>query len=676
MKLRRNRKTLTVASVSAAVEEKAEERQVENPAEDEEEDDRGSWGNQCEFILSCLGFAIGFGNVWRFPYLCYKNGGAVFLIPYLTMLVFAGLPMFFLELALGQYVALGPTSLYPQLSPLFGGLGIAMPIISYYVSVYFDIIMAWSFYYIFYSFTSELPWGTCDNDFNTAQCASVFDIQGCRDNNVTINYYNGTCLSTKDMCAVAGLDMYNETYCGTADNLVSPSVAVGRVSSAEEFYENGMLGVNEATWEEFGSLQWKLLGCVALGWILSGFGLVKGIKSTGKAVYFTSLFPYVVMTILLCFGLTLDGAHEGIEFYFLNVNTTKLAEVEVWQDAASQLFFSLGTSFGSLITLASYNKFSTNCMRDAMMISCLNCATSVYAGFVLFSILGSLAYELGVPVSEVVSSGSGLAFIAYPQAVLSMPPPQLWSILFFSMFVSIGLSSQFAMVETVNTAIYDRWPSLRQRKPLVVFCVCFSMFLLGLPMCFQGGMYLFELYNVYSAGLSVIVIAIVEVIVVNYIYGNSKFMHHIEKEMGIHVPVPLRLFWQITWMFITPVSLLFILVMSLISWAPAVYGDYVLPESAQAVGWVLCVTSVVFIPLYAIYVFFKSEHKGAALVRATPDMCPAKERNRRKKMNAQNFVYANPTFAPDTLERQTSGSSKPSAPPAVEEESSVAVSNF
>ena len=78
------------------------------------------------------------------------------------------------------------------------------------------------------------------------------------------------------------------------------------------------------------------------------------------------------------------------------------------------------------------------------------------------------------------------------------------------------------MVETVNTAIYDTWPVLRKKKPLVVFCVCLVMFLLGVPMCLQGGVYLFELFNQYSAGLSVIVLAAVETLVVNYVYGTKQ----------------------------------------------------------------------------------------------------------------------------------------------------------
>ena len=85
----------------------------------EEDEERGGWDNKCDFLLSAIGYAVGLGNVWRFPYLVYQNGGGSFLIPYTIMLFFAGLPMYFMELALGQYHGQGPTRLYGRLAPAF-----------------------------------------------------------------------------------------------------------------------------------------------------------------------------------------------------------------------------------------------------------------------------------------------------------------------------------------------------------------------------------------------------------------------------------------------------------------------------------------------------------------------------------------------------------------------------
>uniref|UniRef100_UPI00398F6D31 sodium- and chloride-dependent neutral and basic amino acid transporter B(0+)-like isoform X3 n=1 Tax=Pristiophorus japonicus TaxID=55135 RepID=UPI00398F6D31 len=198
---------------------------------------------------------------------------------------------------------------------------------------------------------------------------------------------------------------------------------------------------------ETGDVIWYLALCLLLAWLIVGMVLCKGIRSSGKVVYFTATFPYLVILLLLIRGATLEGAMNGIEYYIgRQSDFSKLSEAQVWKDAATQIFYSTSVAFGGITGLSSYNRFNNNCYRDAIIITLVNCSTSVFAGFATFAILGHIAYELQKSVSEVATSGFGLVFITYPSALALLPIPSLWSVLFFSMLITLGIDSQFALV--------------------------------------------------------------------------------------------------------------------------------------------------------------------------------------------------------------------------------------
>jgi len=85
-----------------------------------DEDKRDLWGHGFEFVLACIGYAVGLGNIWRFPYLCYQNGGGAFLVPYFVFVACAGAPLLFLEVGLGQFMSQGNISVW-NIVPIFKG---------------------------------------------------------------------------------------------------------------------------------------------------------------------------------------------------------------------------------------------------------------------------------------------------------------------------------------------------------------------------------------------------------------------------------------------------------------------------------------------------------------------------------------------------------------------------
>ncbi|XP_046366019.2 sodium- and chloride-dependent glycine transporter 1-like isoform X1 [Haliotis rufescens] len=584
-----------------------------------EKEERGSWGGRFEFFLSCLGYAIGLGNVWRFPYLCYRNGGATFLIPYVIMLVVAGLPLFFLELAVGQFASEGPITVW-KVSPAFHGIGVAMVTINGMVCIYYNVIITYAIYYMFVSFINldgSVPWESCGNPWNTNSCRTSYPPLHTMNETSKLDILSSE-LYNKD-CVVSLLgrisSMFNNTFTDFTQlnssmvlNDATKECRIRYTSPSAEYWERHVLRLHEADgFGDMGSISLKNAACLVVAWLIIFACIMKGIKSSGKVVYFTATFPYVILVVLLIRGLTLEGCEKGITFY-MTPQVHRLKEAKVWGDAATQIFFSLGAGFGSLLTMSSYNKFKNNCERDAVIVAIINCATSVFAGFAIFSLLGFMAHTTNQDVESVVDQGPGFAFIAYPEGIAQLPVSPLWAFLFFFMLLTLGIGTQFVMMETLISGVSDIFPRfLRKHKtPFTAIC-CLVGFLLGLPQVTKGGIYMLTLMDWYCGSYNVMLVALAEIICLMYVYplvgwfwprgGNRRsllpFMEDIEMMIG-HKPNP---YWVINWVFLTPVVIIFILIVSATQYTPANYGDYKFPPWAEGIGWWMVVAPVAMILL-------------------------------------------------------------------------------
>uniref|UniRef100_A0A8C8DW97 Transporter n=1 Tax=Oryzias sinensis TaxID=183150 RepID=A0A8C8DW97_9TELE len=517
---------------------------------------REKWASKLDFVLSVAGGFVGLGNVWRFPYLCYKNGGGAFLIPYFIFLFGGGLPVFFLEVALGQFTSEGGITCWEKLCPIFTGIGYASIVIVSLLNIYYIVILAWGVYYLF-----QLPWAKCKQPWNTERCIE------------------DTYRKNKTLWVAAN-----------ASNFTSP---------VTEFWEHNVLGISSGI-EEIGAVKWDLALCLLLVWVICFFCIWKGVKSTGKVVYITATFPFVMLIVLLIRGVTLPGAAAGIKFY-LYPNLDRLMDPEVWIDAGTQIFFSYAICLGAMTSLGSYNKYKYNCYRDCLLLGALNSGTSFVSGFAIFSVLGFMAQEQGVDIADVAESGPGLAFIAYPKAVTMMPIPTLWAILFFVMLLLLGLDSQFVEVEGQITSLVDLYPSfLRKgyRREVFIAIICCLSYLFGLTMVTKGGMYVFQLFDYYAAsGVCLLWVAFFECVAVAWVYGVDNFYDAIEDMIGYR-PNP---WMKWSWTVVTPLLCMGCFFFSLVKYKPLTYNKvYQYPDWAVGIGWTLALASMICIPMVRI----------------------------------------------------------------------------
>uniref|UniRef100_A0A8D0TAI5 Transporter n=1 Tax=Sus scrofa TaxID=9823 RepID=A0A8D0TAI5_PIG len=474
--------------------------------------ERETWGKKVDFLLSVIGYAVDLGNVWRFPYICYQNGGGAFLLPYTIMAIFGGIPLFYMELALGQYHRNGCISIWRKICPIFKGIGFAICVIAFYIASYYNTIMAWALYYLISSFTDQLPWTSCKNSWNTGNCTNYFS-----EDNVTWMLHS--------------------------------------TSPAEEFYTRHVLQMHRSKGlQDLGGISWQLALCIMLIFTIIYFSIWKGVKTSGKVVWVTATFPYIILSILLVRGATLPGAWRGVLFY-LKPNWQKLLETGVWVDAAAQIFFSLGPGFGVLLAFASYNKFNNNCYPS-------------------------------------------LLFITYAEAIANMPASTFFAIIFFLMLITLGLDSTFAGLEGVITAVLDEFPHFwSKRREWLALGVVITCFLGSLITLTFGGAYVVKLLEEFATGPAVLTVALIEAVAVFWFYGITQFCSDVKEMLGFSP----GWFWRICWVAISPLFLVFIICSFLMSPPQLWLFQYNYPQWSIILGYCIGTSSFICIPTYITY---------------------------------------------------------------------------
>lgn len=442
------------------------------------EERRDQWGTKLGFILAAIGSAIGLGNIWRYPYVAYDNGGGAFLLPYFIALATAGIPIVILEYALGNRSRRAGPFAYRSLSERWEWLGWWQVAVSFVISTYYMVILGWVLSYTYFSIGTQ--WG----------------------------------------------------------------------SDTEAFFTGNFLGVSDSFWS-VGGLQLKVLLPVVIMWAVVYWLLVRGV-SRGIELSSKILIPALVLMIVVIVirGVTLPGAAQGLNV-LLTPDFGELLNPQVWIAAYGQVFFSLSIAFSIMITYSSYLPRRSDLSNSGFIMALSNSGFEFLAALGVFSVLGFLAVQQDVAVSEVVTAGVGLAFIAFPQIINELPGlNSLFGFLFFGALLFAGLTSAVSILEAVISAVRDKFSLTRIRA---INYVCGLAFLISLIYVTGGGLYYLDTIDHFINNYGLVLSGLIEVILVAWVVRQLRTLQRYINDSSY---VRIGSWWIISLTLITPVLLI------------------------------------------------------------------------------------------------------------------------
>ena len=439
------------------------------------------WGSNIAFVLAMIGSAVGLGNIWRYPYVLYSNGGGAFYIPYLVAVLTLAIPFLILEYGVGYNYQSSFTKAIIKLKPKLEIYGWILPVVVFIMTVYYSTIMGWDGIYLVLSFFKG--WGADPNTF------------------LNVNLLQAT-------------DSLSGVF-----NFI-PFIAI------------------------FMLVGWFIV------WFISHKSLNEGLGRVCK-IFVPLLF--VVMFVIVIFSLTLPGALIGLTVLF-NPNWSLLWHFDIWMAAFGQIFFSLSLGMGAGFTYASYTHDDIDIVSSGLKIIFANCAFENIAALGVFSILGYMSLQSGTPVSEIVSQGTTLIFVAYPQVfnILGTIGLVLGPLFFFTVYIA-GITSMLSSFEVLSISIQNKF-ALSRDKATLMLCVVGGIS--SMVYATSAGGYLLGIADIFVNNVVVIFSVFIECILFAWIFKAERLIDFMN---GRSKNFKLGRLWLLQVKYIIPILLIVIL---------------------------------------------------------------------------------------------------------------------
>lgn len=283
---------------------------------------------------------------------------------------------------------------------------------------------------------------------------------------------------------------------------------------------------------------WWVVALVVLMWLINLWIVRRGVATIEPVVKVFVPLMWAFMIVLIVRGLTLPHGYEGVYLLF-TPDWNLLQRPEVWQGAASQIFFSLTLGFGVMTAYASYLPKDADQVNNGMVTACLNCGFEFFAGVAIFSLLFTFAIA---PQASTIA----MTFFVIPQGIAAMPAGVLaFGVLFFLLMLLAGLSSSISLIEGINCAIVDKFGWSRRRTLLatgsvgVIGSVCFALpTVVDHQLAGDGtlGLTLLDLIDHWAFSHGLIVVGIVECVILGWMLPVSKLREHLNAYSRFRLP--------------------------------------------------------------------------------------------------------------------------------------------